>query len=212
MSDLTDLVERSGAEAVSVGVPPASYSAPVEPGAAPSSQTAAPPSSFDWRNHDGSDWTTPVKSQGICGSCWAFAAVGATEAAFDVASGDPGLNLNLSEQYLVADCAYGCCWGGNHGSALSFIRSEGIPDEACLPYLDGQSGGCSYVAVLQCNTTLCTYHEGSECSDYRCTATAAPIGSPARTGCRATHRSVTSGRSRPSSRRWWTTARCPLPC
>jgi putative hemolysin len=164
---LTRLAERSGAQADVPGFSPAALAIPEEAQGS-AREPADPPEFFDWRDHEGSDWTTPVKNQGICGSCWAFAAVGASEAAFDIASGDPDLNLDLAEQYLVADCMYGCCWGGNHGLALSFIRSDGIPDEACLPYLDGLPSGCSYSGTLECRADLCTYHEGSECSDYRC--------------------------------------------
>ena len=71
------------------------------------------PSYFDWRDNGG-NWLSPVKDQGSCGSCWAFAAVGVVEAQFNIASGDPGLDPNLSEQYLVSDCSTnsGDCGGG----------------------------------------------------------------------------------------------------
>ncbi|MEW5871816.1 MAG: C1 family peptidase [Chloroflexota bacterium] len=132
--------------------------------------TTALPTSFDWRNNGG-DWLSPVKNQGMCGSCWSFSAVGVSEAAFNIAASNPNLDLDLSEQYLVTDCSSaGNCAGGAKGSALSYIRDYGIPDEGCLPYLDGGSNGCTYVSSTgACDSSKCTYYSGSECSDYRCT-------------------------------------------
>jgi putative hemolysin len=128
----------------------------------------APPSSFDWRNYNGYNWVTSVKDQGMCGSCWAFSAVGATEAAHNIASNDPGLDLDLAEQYLVSDCysAYGyqTCCGGFKYLALEYIRDSGIPDEGCMPYVDG--GGCSCGGDT-CDSN-CTYRTGDDCSDRVC--------------------------------------------
>jgi len=79
----------------------------------------APLASFDWRNHNGGNWLTPVKSQGGRGSCWVFSSVGVVEAAHNIAGGNPDLDLNLSEQYLVSDClSYNNCCGGRHDTAL----------------------------------------------------------------------------------------------
>ena len=80
-------------------------------------------------------------SQGNCGSCWAFSAVGVVEAEYNIYDNDPDLDLDLSEQYLVSDChSYGgmmqCC-GGSDWRAISFIMSDGIPDEECMEYVDG---------------------------------------------------------------------------
>ena len=67
------------------------------------------PSSFDWRQKGA---VTPVKDQGDCGGCYAFATIGATEAAHFKATGEL---VSLSEQEIV-DCSmdYGnkACWGG----------------------------------------------------------------------------------------------------
>jgi C1A family cysteine protease len=129
----------------------------------------AAPASFDWRNKDGQDWMTSVKDQGICGSCWAFSAVGTVEAIYNIQLKDPDLDLDLSEEYLVSDCYaadYGCC-GGLHDAALEFIRSEGIPDEACLPYVDGGATGCT-CPNYTCSATLCTYPAVHQCSDRTC--------------------------------------------
>jgi hypothetical protein len=104
----------------------------------------------------------------MCGSCWAFAAVGASEAAHNIASNDPDLDLDLSEQYLVSDChsywGYQTCCGGWDDIALEYIRDTGIPDEACMTYVDGGSCSCSGGT---CDTN-CTYRTGSNCSDRTC--------------------------------------------
>jgi putative hemolysin len=127
----------------------------------------AAPASFDWRALGGSDWTTPIKDQGSCGSCWAFSAVGVAEAAHNIASNNASLDLDLSEQYLVSDCySYlGCqnCCGGWQDEALKYIRDHGITDESCFPYVDGS--GCTCGASCDSN---CTYRTGSSCSDRTC--------------------------------------------
>jgi C1A family cysteine protease len=99
------------------------------------------PSYFDWRNNGG-NWLTPVKNQGSCGSCWAFAAVGAVEAAYNKNSNDPTLDINLAEQDLVS-CAFpqGCS-GGDFVTALDHIKNKGITEEAYFPYL-GYDAQCS---------------------------------------------------------------------
>jgi C1A family cysteine protease len=89
---------------------------------------------FDWRNVGGQDFTTPVKNQGSAGTCWAFAAVGALEAKFDIHSGNPGLNLNLSEQHLVCDGSMGDTGGGWEFMACDYFRTNGVVNEATLPY------------------------------------------------------------------------------
>jgi len=120
------------------------------------------PPSFDWRDHNGGNWMTSVKSQGICGSCWAFSAVGAVEAAYNIWEGNPNLDLDLSEEYLVSDCLSGpSCCGSSVYIALDFIRSDGIVDEACFPYTDGETCSCSK------NVCKCFYNSGN-CSDTTC--------------------------------------------
>jgi putative hemolysin len=129
--------------------------------------TGSPPSSFDWRNQGGQNWVTSVKDQGSCGSCWAFSTVGTIEGAYNIASGNPNLDLDLSEEYLVSDCytmgAYGNCCGGSYEDAFEFVRDSGIPDEDCMPYIDRTSCSCS----SSCDSN-CTYRSGGACSDATC--------------------------------------------
>ncbi|MEZ0395979.1 MAG: C1 family peptidase [Anaerolineales bacterium] len=119
----------------------------------------APPASFDWRNFQGMDWMTPIRYQGGCGSCWAFAAVGGVEAALNIQNHNPNLDYNLSEQVLVSDCSTaGSCCGGWHSSALEYAVNPGLPDEACMPYADSS---CSCAAGCQ-STRTCA----NRCSDW----------------------------------------------
>ena len=63
------------------------------------------PSSFSWQSQ-----CTPVKNQGQCGSCWAFAGCGTLEANIKIKD---NVTKDLSEQWLV-NCAtdmYGCNGG-----------------------------------------------------------------------------------------------------
>jgi C1A family cysteine protease len=92
------------------------------------------PTSLDWRNNLG-NWVSPVRDQGQCGSCWAFAAVGAMEARYAISQTSPGAFLDLSEQHVVScdSSNYGCS-GGNARQVASYARSYGVPDEACFPY------------------------------------------------------------------------------
>jgi putative hemolysin len=129
--------------------------------------TGTPPFSFDWRNSNGQNWMTSVKDQGSCGSCWAFSTVGVVEGAYNVQNGDPNLDLDLSEEYLVSDCytmgAYGNCCGGSYEDAFEFVRDSGIPDEGCMPYVDRTSCSCG----TSCDAS-CTYRTGGACSGATC--------------------------------------------
>ncbi|MBU0760627.1 MAG: hypothetical protein KJ600_03445 [Nanoarchaeota archaeon] len=91
------------------------------------------PESWDWRNVHGENWNTPVKNQGSCGSCWAFAAVGATELLTNLYF-NQHIDLDLSEQDVLSCSGGGSCDGGQPGYALDYIKSQGVVDENCFPY------------------------------------------------------------------------------
>ena len=85
---------------------------------------------FDWRD---SGNVTPADDQGSCGSCWAFASVGALESKILIAGGS---QYDLSEQQVISCNSYGysCCGGSMN--ALQFWYSQGPMQESCTGYGD----------------------------------------------------------------------------
>ncbi len=99
------------------------------------------PASLDWRNNGG-NYVTPVRNQGGCGSCWAFASTGALESATLISNLAPGIDLDLSEQVLVSCGGVGSCGGGSIDSVANFFKNTGLPVESCYPYT-GTDAACS---------------------------------------------------------------------
>ncbi|MFH0862904.1 MAG: C1 family peptidase, partial [Candidatus Altiarchaeota archaeon] len=96
------------------------------------------PISFDWRNRHGQNYVSPVRDQGQCGSCWAFASLGAFEGSITSYYNQPALIKDLSEQEIIS-CFYkmGCC--GATASKVEELFSthfvnNGTPSEQCFPY------------------------------------------------------------------------------
>lgn len=89
-------------------------------------------SAYSWH-----PWLSPIRSQGTCGSCWAFAAMGAYEANQQIVN---GLGLDLSEQHVV-DCAKdgntdaGSCNGGQPRRVYAWLTNGGaVKTEQQSPY------------------------------------------------------------------------------
>jgi len=103
--------------------------------------TANPPS-VDWRTKN---VVTPVKNQGGCGSCWAFAATETVESHHAIANGKL---LQLAPQAMV-DCVKnpqrcggtGGCEGATEELGFDLAVKKGLPLESDLRYT-GQDGKC----------------------------------------------------------------------
>ena len=104
---------------------------------------AAAPASFDWRSNGGHNYVTPIRDQGSCGSCWAFAATAALESKVLIDTSTPDRDLDLAEQVLVScDTTDQGCNGGWTYDASAFICANGLPPESCDPYT-ASNGSCS---------------------------------------------------------------------
>jgi C1A family cysteine protease len=101
---------------------------------------------FDWRE---SGKVTPVRNQGSCGSCYAFAALANVESRLLI---DGSGALDLSENN-AKECEYfgSSCGGGNDWIVAHYLSTRGTVLEACDPYRAADvacTGGCAYQQTL----------------------------------------------------------------
>ena len=90
---------------------------------------SALPKSYDLRTRQK---LPPVRDQGACGSCWAFAAMAATESSLL-----PSQKRDFSEQHIITKHGFkgGPCAGGNINQAIAYMaRWSGPLNESDLPY------------------------------------------------------------------------------
>ena len=108
--------------------------------AEPGALTTNGPDSVDWRKLGK---VQKVKNQGMCGSCWAFSATGALEAAYAIKTGEAP--PNLSEQELIeCSSSYGNkgCGGGLMQWAYDYIIDHNIHNSQEYPYKSAFGGKC----------------------------------------------------------------------
>jgi len=99
------------------------------------------PEHVDWRDAGA---VTPVKDQGMCGSCWAFASTGALEGMHQRSKGKL---VSLSEQQLV-DCSTDWgnqgCNGGEPEAAYSYVTEVGGIDTERSYLYEGEDDICRF--------------------------------------------------------------------
>jgi cathepsin L len=81
---------------------------------------------------------TPVKSQGSCGSCWDFTAMGAWEGANRIQF---NVSADTSEQQVLTCSNAGTCGGGWWDPVYAWMIGNGVGSETQTPYT-GIDGPC----------------------------------------------------------------------
>ena len=104
------------------------------------------PSNFDWRAKHPS-CLNPIRNQGNCGSCWAFAASEILSDRYCLKS-NANEKTMLSPQYLVS-CVSSDYISGCNGAVMYYVfrelENEGTVSNACVPYTSGttnENGAC----------------------------------------------------------------------
>jgi hypothetical protein len=98
------------------------------------------PDYFNWRDHEGQDWTTPAKDQGNLGSCSTFASMGVLETLINIRENNADLDMDLSEQYILSCLLeegsgdYNKIWGNMISTEEIGNYHNGAIPESCFPY------------------------------------------------------------------------------
>ncbi|MGA2026726.1 MAG: C1 family peptidase, partial [Syntrophobacteraceae bacterium] len=124
--------------------------------------TKTPPATLDYNVPAAGNtygYVTPIRDQGNCGSCWAFAATAALESQYLMSTNGAGWSTlypnGLSTQILLSCSTAGnCSMGGYIDQASQYIQSTGLPPYSCYPYTElNWNGGPD----TPCANAACTF-------------------------------------------------------
>jgi C1A family cysteine protease len=134
------------------------------------------PTNFDWST---TQYVTPIRNQGQCGSCWAFSAVETISSYFALATNQAAELLSV-EQIVDCDTAgqdQGCN-GGFPTGAYQYVQSAGgIETEQAYPYTaeGGQSGSCNFAQSSVVATVTGSSSINGETGIYQQLSTGGPV-------------------------------------
>ncbi|XP_068927145.1 dipeptidyl peptidase 1 [Petaurus breviceps papuanus] len=98
-------------------------------------KTLSLPKSWDWRSVNGVNYVSPVRNQGNCGSCYAFASMGMLESRIRILTNNSQSPV-LSPQQIVSCSEYsqGCDGGFPYLIGGKYAQDFGLVEEECFPY------------------------------------------------------------------------------
>ena len=114
--------------------------------------------SFDWRDINGENWLTPVKSQ-FGGTCWAFGSTGAFETHYKLTRNDVSYNADMSEQQVVWETNPDMgSTGGGYGDGCTELHDDSWLSLGSGMPISAIQSRCRHHAVLALGGGLCNPH------------------------------------------------------
>jgi len=107
------------------------------------------------------DWTsvmTPVRNQGQCGSCWAFATGSVLEGVFAIKKNGkkPMTDYFSTQQMVDCDAKNGGCNGGWYSKSFDYFKTNKLVFEANYKYT-GKKGACRYKTATKTTLSVPTF-------------------------------------------------------